>query len=484
MNKTTFIEEPELEFGGGRHIDIRFGLTHFGPLDAASRKGRAVRLGLVGDAEGNDLLRSWLQGCREGVPAKESTLPNLFPAFPGFGDGGCLPEFVIDDSWCREIQRSEFESIAKLEPRDLLVEKSVARYLEELQHLDEKDVADVYVCTLPSTLLRAIDGGMVNQKGPRARHRRAKALEKPALVWHDYLKAKCMSLRRPVQVARPGTFGGDVQSFGRDGKPRLLVQDPATRAWNILTALYYKAGGIPWRLAREASDYLTCYVGISFFLDRENDSLETSIAQVFNERGEGIIVRGGPAQINKDDLTPHLARDDAEDLLQRAVQQFRAEHKTMPARLVLHKTSWFDPAEIEGFRSAASDERICSVDLLSVRKSFVRFFREDGPYPPLRGTAVEMSPTETLFYTFGSVDFYRSYPGLYVPRPLMVRLESIASSTNDLLREILALTKMNWNSTQFVNAEPITVSAARSVGDILRYVPAGAPLQARYSFYM
>lgn len=35
--KADFFHEPELEFGNGcRHIDVRFGLTHFGPLDAGA----------------------------------------------------------------------------------------------------------------------------------------------------------------------------------------------------------------------------------------------------------------------------------------------------------------------------------------------------------------------------------------------------------------------------------------------------------------
>jgi len=37
-----FLREPELEFGAGRHIDIRFGLMHYGPLDFASALARII----------------------------------------------------------------------------------------------------------------------------------------------------------------------------------------------------------------------------------------------------------------------------------------------------------------------------------------------------------------------------------------------------------------------------------------------------------
>jgi hypothetical protein len=50
--------------------------------------------------------------------------------------------------------------------------------------------------------------------------------------------------------------------------------------------------------------------------------------------------------------------------------------------------------------------------------------------------------------------------------------------------EILALTKMNWNDTQFDGAESITVEAARRVGQILKYVEEGGRVAPRYSFYM
>jgi hypothetical protein len=81
------------------------------------------------------------------------------------------------------------------------------------------------------------------------------------------------------------------------------MQDEATRAWNFFCALYYKAGGIPWRLARESTDLMTCYMGISFYHDPTSETLSTSVAQVFNERGEGMVVRGGPAVLDDEDKT-------------------------------------------------------------------------------------------------------------------------------------------------------------------------------------
>jgi hypothetical protein len=43
---------------------------------------------------------------------------------------------------------------------------------------------------------------------------------------------------------------------------------------------------------------------------------------------------------------------------------------------------------------------------------------------------------------------------------------------------------MNWNNTQFDGGEPITVRAARQVGDILKQIQDDEPVQARYGFYM
>jgi argonaute-like protein implicated in RNA metabolism and viral defense len=284
-------------------------------------------------------------------------------------------------------------------------------------------------------------------------------------------------------MVRPATYGGKIHRFRQNGTISREIEDEASRAWNFFTALYYKAGGVPWRLTRSASDLDTCFVGVSYFRDPMDDSMQTSVAQVFNERGEGVVVRGGQALVRKDDKTVHLDAVTAEQLLANALDLYKREHKNLPARVVCHKSSYFDEGEIQGFETTIDKLGVNQIDMLSVRRSSVRLFR-NKPNPPLRGTGAILDERTVLLYTQGSVDFYRAYPGLYIPRPLEIRLDSVEGQPDRVVEEVLALTKMNWNSTRFVNAEPITVAAARKVGDVLRYVSSREGIQARYSYYM
>ena len=184
-------------------------------------------------------------------------------------------------------------------------------------------------------------------------------------------------------------------------------------------------------------------------------------------------------------LRPYLSALDAFDLTRTALQSYKKEHGNYPARLVIHKTSRFHPEEREGFQKAIEQSEIGIADFIWMpRRSPVRLFR-NGVYPPLRGTAMRLDDAQTILYTRGSVDFFRTYPGLYVPNPLVLHAERRDTPDwNLLLKETLALTKMNWNGTQFDGALPITLKAARQVGDILKYVPDGTTPDPRYRFYM
>jgi argonaute-like protein implicated in RNA metabolism and viral defense len=122
-------------------------------------------------------------------------------------------------------------------------------------------------------------------------------------------------------------------------------------------------------------------------------------------------------------------------------------------------------------------------DFLHVTDSNIRLYR-DGVYPPLRGTFLQTSSRSFRLYTKGSVPFFETYPGLYVPRPIEVTIADGEQTPLALAKEILALTKMNWNSTQFDGSMPLTITAAAGVGKVLKHCTEGQRVEPRYSFYM
>lgn len=489
--KADFLQEPELEFGGGKHIDIKFGLMDYGPLDFDNPLApKRIKLGIVGTPEAIEGITKWLERCSTGIPAKSSKRPNLFPRFPGFGEGMRLrADFLIDGQLQRSIPERRFEDLCRGARTDDKVRAIAELFLTELEYLSQKTSADVLICAFPFILVKFLDQDdneiiLAEQEEEDVQSEEIIQVLPSKLILHDYLKAKAMRFKKPAQIIRPGTYDERKRLKRRhpSGDARQL-QDEATRAWNLYTALYYKAGGTPWRLLRQSSELDTCYVGISFYKSVDETKLLTSTAQVFNERGEGVIVRGGPAKLSKDDKQIHLSFDDAYTLMTNSLQNYRTEHKNFPARVVIHKSSIHNAEEISAFEKSL---RECSIDpgqadFLSITRSFTRLFRPNR-YPPLRGTFFDTDGRLFVLYTKGSVDFFTAYPGMYVPRPLGFRCDKIAETPRSLAKEILALTKMNWNNTQFDRSEPITMRAARQVGSILKHVD--AEYEPYYRFYM
>lgn len=490
--KISFFDEPELEFGnGGTHIDIRYGIAKHGPLDLGEATAPTkLNVGMIGTEQSTNELTAWFDKCKHGVPAKDTPLVNLFPEFPPFTTEGPFQSvLVFHDRWSSRIRQREIDQLLAHNTGIDLITKSVALFIDHARNLVEAGGPMVIVCAPPSDLLEALD--QVPTREVTSQEVDLDESSEPAakisdirLTFHDLLKAETMRLNAPIQMVRPHTYGGAARSRSKKAKKSAWpMQDEATRAWNFHTALYYKAGGVPWRLLRNSSDLSTCFVGISFYRTLDGDRLLTSVAQVFNERGEGVIVKGAQAQINKEDRQPHLSEDDARALLRNAISVYRREHRTTPARLVIHKTSKVTAGEEYGFRNAADTHDIDLIEILSMRRSFTRLFRE-GTYPPLRGSFVSLQDDIGLLYLRGSVQFFETYPGMYVPRPLEFAVNSSETSLDQLAKEILALTKLNWNNTQFDGGEPITLRAARRVGDILKCVPETGVIQPSFRFFI
>lgn len=480
--KLQIIEEPRLAFHQNKmHVDIRAGLSAFGAFD----KGGAgvpipIRLGVIGTTATVDGVRDWLEQCKNGVASGEEKLTTLRPPFPGMTEQVFGTSLELSDTATRTITRHELTAaLGKSEPLRHLAET----FMQHARDLAGKSGLHVLVVAPPPEVFALGDAPQASVSDPPIDELQEPAPEQLApspstLNFHDMFKAQAIDLQLPCQVLRPDTYGSSAAGSARGRR----LQDKATTAWNFHTALYYKAGGVPWRLARQPSTLTTCYVGVSFFKSLAGDKLMTSVAQVFDERGEGLVVQGGSASYDKDDRSPHLSAEDAQELLAGGLATYRREHKTMPARLVMHKTSYFNVQEKEGFTRAAEDEKLEVLDLVTVRRSGARVLRA-GDSPMVRGTAMLFDEKSGIVYLKGTVPYFQVYPGAYIPRALEFIREDGETGASELARELIELSKLNFNNTQFDTGDPITVRAARRVGDILKHVPSGKKVNSRFRYF-
>jgi hypothetical protein len=148
----------------------------------------------------------------------------------------------------------------------------------------------------------------------------------------------------------------------------------------------------------------------------------------------------------------------------------------------MHKTSHFNAEEKEGFKRAAEDEKLEVLDLVGVRRSGARLLRA-GDSPMVRGTAMLFDGKSGIVYLKGTVPYFQVYPGAYIPRALEFVRDDGETSASDLAHELVGLSKLNFNNTQFDSGDPITVRAARRVGDILKHVPSGKKVNSRFRYF-
>lgn len=159
----------------------------------------------------------------------------------------------------------------------------------------------------------------------------------------------------------------------------------------------------------------------------------------------------------------------------------RQNRGNIPSRIIVHKTSRFWDEEVTGFIDAC--KYVPKTDLVSLGWRGIQFYRT-GDYPPIRGTYIKFSDTDLLLYTAGYVPFLRTYPGARVPQPIEIMEHYGDSPWSVVLREILALTKMNWNTADFACSKPITIAFSHRVGQILAELPPDLTPNPEYRFYM
>jgi hypothetical protein len=87
-----------------------------------------------------------------------------------------------------------------------------------------------------------------------------------------------------------------------------------------------------------------------------------------------------------------------------------------------------------------------------------------------------------FLWTSGYVPKLQTYPGREVPTPLKVRVVFGDVAIEQVLEDILALTKLNFNTCIYGDGVPVTLRFADDVGEILTAIPGvtSKPLSFRH----
>ena len=361
-------------------------------------------MGIVGPAEAIDRAVALLAQIQQPIDQKDTVDCVLHPSFPGMNSGEPFQVDLITQAiWHRTLRPLDIRVVEEEEDfthRVGLLKKFVAEEVKALAALDSPP--DVVLCAMSQKLEDLCRTGIAEYDREHAEIDELPIgdVEEPSddtsRSFRRGLKAECMDVL-PTQLIWHKTL------VGTRG-----VQDLATRAWNITTALMYKAKIIPWRLADVVEG--SCYIGLSFYHEDEARSpiLRTSIAQAFTDRGEGFVLRGETVEWDERkqrERAPHLSSDQAATILGRVLDVYEKQVGVKPRKVVLHKTSRYTEEERNGFEAilAAHTRQYA---LLTVTRRGIICLRP-GYKAVLRGTAVDFGGKKGLVYTTGYAPFLR-----------------------------------------------------------------------------
>jgi hypothetical protein len=492
-----FLDEPLLEFGQGQTAeDPHDGLALFG---AAEARGQLPDNIVIGSPQGIELWRGWCAALNAPAACVDALRHRAWPPFPGFdvAFGARWPD-PVRSYFLDAIQLSEAARKTDKHDRTYAV---TGLYLEPVERLSRLDARPALViCVVPDEVYancrpQSSVAVLERSDAPRSKEERellkgavhdrrigqsrmfddapdiSKAVEAHELSpdFRRQMKARMMAHELPIQIIRESTLRITPQV--RNGEKG--VNPLSDRLWNFATSVFYKCGAKPWKTpwAREG----VCYVGLAY---KRADSGRTACcaAQMFLDSGDGIVFVGdfGPwYSAEKNEF--HLPPKNAEALLRGTIETYQQDDGRPLKEIFLHARSGIDAGEYEGFLRACP----LGVRLVAIRvrqdRGGLRLYRFDdqpdvskrGQFPVLRGVFWQRSERHGLLFTNGFKPRIASYDGFEVPVPLAITLQHGEGSLIQVAKDILGLTKLNYNACQLGEGQPITVKYSDRVGEIL-----------------
>lgn len=474
MNSGRNFAEPDLEFALGQRMQHpRDGITLFGPFDSKGiERPRHIKYGLFGTPNGIDSFRGFSAALNRPILTEQRYDDVLWPHFPGFEEA-FHTLWSTEPAWEDAIAPEKLVAATQIADMHERVFSVVNLYLERIKVAKQRDEAfQVFLCVVPDLIFATCRS---HSAGMRVRRRERGFRETMgdffanfdprqyafSLDFRRQIKARVMELEVPIQIVREST----LRLQARQSMAERDLTPLSDRAWNLATALYYKGGDKPWKLssAREG----VCYVGVAFKDTEDRERNACSAAQMFLDDGDGVVFLGDYGQWYSERKGEyHLTRAAAKKLLTGVLKTYQDQHGKPLTEVFLHCRSSINEDEFAGYSEACP----AGVKLVGVRvapeRLGLRIYRE-GTRPVLRGTFWPVSNRRGFLWASGFKPRLRTYDGSEVPQPLCIDIQHGDADLDRVARDILGLTKLNYNCCKLGEHQPVTIHFSDAVGEIL-----------------
>ena len=494
------LDEPKILFAHNQKMeDPRDGLTLFGPLE--NNKPYGIRNGVISTKEGLRKFTEYLKTIQSPVYNKNNVTR---PMFPGF-EATFRMAWNIDKIIHVEVTDSELGKTLYYEDAHTRTFETVSLIANKLVAAQDDDTAaDVWFVIIPDEVYQycrpnsSLNKELIVTKKATTKTRAKKFISEPSLFeqdnvesepfkyeanFHNQLKARLLPYSIPTQIFRESTLAPNEYLNGFGYPKRDFSKIFGHLAWTISTAAFYKTGGRPWKLAdiREG----VCYLGLVYKQDERSRDPRNACcaAQMFLDSGDGIVFKGavGP-WYNKKKGEYHLKRKQATELIKIAVDTYSQKEGKPPKELFIHAKTKFNQEEWDGFSDAVTAET--NLVGITIKTNVpLKIFRQESKFPMMRGLAYIESETTAFLWSKGFVPRLETSLAMEVPNPLYISISKGVAVIETVLKDVLALTKLNYNACVYGDGEPVTLRFADAIGEILTAAPLGdktPPLSFKY----
>lgn len=490
MKELIFIEEPNILFAHGQKCtDPRDGLALFGPLSRLY----GIKSGVVATQDGLTIFKNYLKQIQKPIYNSNNITRPMFPGFEAvFGCKWESDNILFKEVTDREIGKLLYNESNHKRTYDL-VTLFINKIISAIKNDEEK--VDVWFVIVPDAIYKycrpnsAIPKELIQTKALISKSKaksftyiptlfedyntELKVIEKEAQTYnydaqfHDQLKARLLEFTIPTQILRESTIAWrDFKN--KFGIPlRNFEKIEGHLAWTLSTAVYYKAGGKPWKLGDIRSG--VCYLGLVYkkIEKSKNPQNACCAAQMFLDNGDGTVFRGevGP-WYNPDNKEYHLKPKEAKALLSQALESYKGQMGVYPKEIFIHAKTRFSRLEWDAFLQVTpKGTNLVGVTITKTKP--LKLYKSEGDYPILRGNAFVVNEKSAFMWTVGYVPKTQTALSMEVPNPIFIEINKGEADITQVLKDILALTKLNYNACIFADGEPVTLRFADKIGEIL-----------------